>query len=253
MALFGLFWMSEDQNGGIEMCQLSLPGFDGSADAFLALVTQRKLSADEVPLADVTRQFLSHITDTEHLNLQLAGELMAASARLMMLKSTQLLVQPDAEDDDEALEHRPFDPAQRHRYGDAVTVLAALEGRESFLPFAPPFQIERRVSPRSPAQLLHAWNEMKTRTTAPQQHVTVPGFVRLEVAVSGLIRALRSGSIMVFRQLVRGTSRNDTVVHFIAVLELVRQGRIRTEQEQLFGDISLQWVTNSAESTSRVG
>jgi len=245
--------MIEGPYSGVAMCQLSLPGFDGSADAFLALVAQHKVSADQVPIADVTKQFLSHMTETEHLNLQLAGELMAASARLMVMKSALLLVQPADEEDEDAIDDRPFDPAQRQRYRGAIGSLSVLEGRESFLPFAPSVEIERKSAPLSSHLLVRAWNEMNARSRAPKRRVIVPGFVRLEVAVSSLIRALRTGSKMLFRQLVRGRNRNDTVVHFTAVLELVRQGRLRTEQEELFADIILQWETDSAESASRAG
>ena len=79
--------MTDGRATSMSMCQLSLPGFEGSAEDFLALVVQHKLAADEVPVADVTRQFLVHIKDTECLDLHMAGELMAASARLRMMRS----------------------------------------------------------------------------------------------------------------------------------------------------------------------
>lgn len=245
--------MIDGQYSGVSMCQLSLPGFDGSADAFLTLIAQHKVTADEIPVADVTKQFLAHMTETEHVNLQLAGELMAASARLMVMKSAHLLSRPDDQEDEDTIDHRPFDPAQRQRYGEALGSLSLLEGRESFLPFAPPIEIERKSAPRSSDLLVRAWKELHTRTTTPERRLTVPGFVRLEAAVSGLIRALRNGSRVAFRQLVRGGSRNDTVMHFLAVLELVRQQRLHTEQDDLFADITLQWVSDSAESSSRLG
>jgi segregation and condensation protein A len=245
--------MIEAQYCGVAMCQLSLPGFEGTADAYLALVTQHKLSAGEVPVADITKQFLTHMTEGEHLNLNLAGELVAASARLMAMKSAQLLIQPEGEEGEGTLDDRAFDPKQRDRYRDAVGCLFLIEGKESFLPFTPPVEMERRSVSQSTNLLLRAWQDMHTRITAPERRLTVPGFVRLEVAVSGLIRALRSGSKMLFLQLVRGHSRNDTVVHFMALLELARQKRVRTEQEELFADITVQWVSNSAESSTRVG
>jgi segregation and condensation protein A len=245
--------MMESSGNSVGLCQLSLPGFDGSAEAFLTLVAQRKLSADEVPVADVTRQFFSHMTADEHVNLQLAGDLMAACARLMALKSAQLLIGADEDEEEEAFDERPFDPSERERFDEAIASLFTLQGRESFPPIAPQLEIERRLEPRSSHLLVRAWQEMSEREGAPQRRLAVPGFVRLEVAVSGLIRALRSSSRIMFRQLVRESSRNDTVVHFMAVLELVRQRRIRTEQHELFADISLQWLSDHAESSSRVG
>ncbi len=236
----------------VSMCQLSLPGFEGSADAFLTLVAQHKLSTDEVPVADVTRQFLAHMTDTQHLNLQLAGELMAAAARLMVMKSSHLLVQSDNQEDEVTVDSA-FDPTVRRRFVGAIDSLSAREGLESFLPFAPPVEMERRSAPRSPHLLLRAWNEMKGRAIASERRVTVPSFVRLETAVSGLIRALRSRSKLVFRHVIRDSNRNDTAVHFMALLELIRQRRLRVEQEDLFADITMHWISDNAESSSRLG
>ena len=126
--------MIDGRDGSIAMCQLSLPGFEGSAETFLALVAQHKLAADEVPMADVTKQFLSHMKDSDYLDLQLAGELMAASARLMMMKSSRLLIQTDDSGDDDSGIDTPFDATPRLLFQDAIESLSGREGRESFPP-----------------------------------------------------------------------------------------------------------------------
>lgn len=245
--------MIEHRDSGFSMCQLSLPGFDGSADSYLGLVAQHKVSVELVPVADVTKQFLSHLTDSERLDLHLAGELMAASARLMAMKSAHLLLQPSEEEDQEPLPARVFDPTERDSLSGAIESLSAREGQESFGPFATSTEMERQSEPRSPALLKRAWHELQTRAAAPERRVAVPGFVRLEVAVSGLIRALRSGSAVVFRHFTGGSSRIDTVMHFMAVLELVRQRRVHTVQEELFADITVLWASDSAETSAQAG
>jgi segregation and condensation protein A len=237
----------------ISMCQLLLPGFEGSAEDFLALVVQHKLAADEVPVADVTRQFLVHMNESEYLDLDRAGDLMAVSARLMLMKSSQLLTQPDFDEGGDERVDSVFDPSPRQRFQVAIDSLSGREGGESFTPFTAQIEIERRFEPRSPNLLVRAWNEMIPRAGTPDRRVTVPGFVRLEVAVSGLIRAFRSTRTLVFRQLIQGCNRNDTVVHFMAMLELVRQRRLRAEQGELFSEITMHWIEDHAESSSRLG
>ena len=244
--------MTDRYYDGFQMCQLSLPGFDGSADAFLGLVAQRKVELAQVPVADVAHQFLSHLTETDHFDLRLAGEYMAAAARLMAQKSAFLLVQPtDAEDVEPDV--APFDDGERARFGSVAALLATSEGRESLPPFVPPISVERRAEPRPSSLLIRAWQDMHRRAETPGRRVTVPGYVRLEVAVSRLIRSLRAGSKLLFSHIVRGANRNDTVIHFMAVLELLRQRRIEVGQEELFSDISVQWKADSAASSSRVG
>jgi segregation and condensation protein A len=231
--------------------QLALPLFEGPVDALLDLVNRQKVPVDEIQVACVTAQCLSHVRDSGEVDLVLAGDLMAASARLMAIKSARLLAEPEIEADEGQAEVRP-DALERERFAQAAATLRRVEGRESLPPLAG-VTVERRCEPWAPELLRRAWGDVQRRVAAPVKRLAIPTFVRLEVAVSRLIRHVRAGSVVPFRRLVSGASRQDTVVHFLAVLELVRRGLISARQEDGRDDIILEWVKGESESSSRAG
>ena len=68
--------------------QLRLPGFQGPIDELLRLTSQRKLDVGSVELVEVIDQFVHYLREEELVDLQLTGEFLAGSARLMAWKSS---------------------------------------------------------------------------------------------------------------------------------------------------------------------
>ncbi|HEX6508691.1 MAG TPA: ScpA family protein [Chloroflexota bacterium] len=245
--------MTDTADDGGSLVQLTLPSFEGPVGTLLRLVSQHRMAADELPVARVTEQFLSHLTASRELDLEVAGDLIAASARLMAMKSAQLLLEPIHDEDEDGFDERPADSTERAMYQSVMQDLRLMEARESVSPLTSSVTVERRVQPRSALALARVWSDMQRGTSALGRRVSVPAFLRLEVAVSRLIRRLRSGSRLLFGQLTGSCTRNDRVIHFLAVLELMRTGQISAWQPGLFDEITLEWVTDGRESPARAG
>jgi len=231
--------------------QLSLPSFEGPVDGLLRLVSQRKLAADAVSLAEVTAQFLDFLQQETDLDLQVTGNFVASSARLLALKSAFLVAEPLEEEEAgpiAAVDH----PLQRAMQRSTAWLLDAA-GDESFAKRDRTDPIARPVIGRSPAALPRVWRDMLSRTCERARVVALPSFVRLEVALSRLMRSVRSGARLPFSTLVQGTRRQDVVVHFLAMLELVRRGQVTAQQQGLFHEIHLERVHDPADSASRAG
>ena len=113
---------------------------------------------------------------------------------------------------------------------------------------APAIGKVKAVEPWSPHLLARAWERLDGRVRSRVKRVSVPAFVRLEVALSGLIRTLTHQGRASFAGMLRGASRNDVVVHFMAVLELVRRRQATASQDALLGDITIQWVESGTEA-----
>jgi len=232
--------------------QLSLPGFEGPVDGLLRLVSQRKLAADAVSLAEVTAQFLHFLQQETDLNLQMTGEFVASSARLLALKSAFLVAEPLEEKEEADPVAAADHPLQRAMQRSTAWLLEAASD-ESFAKRDRTDPIARPVIGRSPAVLPRIWHDMLSRTGERTRVVALPSFVRLEVALSRLMRGVRSGARLPFSTLVQGTRRQDVVVHFLAVLELVRRGQVTAQQQGLFDEIHLERVHDPANSASRAG
>jgi chromatin segregation and condensation protein Rec8/ScpA/Scc1 (kleisin family) len=78
-------------------------------------------------------------------------------------------------------------------------------------------------------------------------------FVRLEQAVTSVMRRVAAGSTVSLRSMVHGGNRTDAVMHFLAVLELVRRRRIEVTQVSIEDDILVRQVHDAAEADSRAG
>jgi len=232
--------------------QLSLPSFEGPVDGLLRLVSQRKLAADAVSLVEVTAQFLHFLQEETDMDLQVTGDFVASSARLLALKSAFLVAEP-LEDEEEAGPVATVDhPMQRAMQRSTAWLLEEATD-ESFAKRDRAHPIARPVIGRSPAALPRVWRDMLSQTCERARVVALPSFVRLEVALSRLMRSVRSGARLPFSTLVQGTRRQDVVVHFLAMLELVRRGQVTAQQQGLFHEIHLERVHDPADSASRAG
>lgn len=235
-----------------DVCQLRLPIFEGEIDTLVRLVADRKLGANEIRMADVASQVSDYLAGQRNIDLEQVGDLVASVARLLLLKSSRLLARPDTAEEVE--DDRPVaSPVDRTELVRAATDLRVREGWDSVAPVSPGFAFEQRTEPREPSVLAHAWLDMRQRHGREPAPVVLPTFVRLEVALSGLVRRLKSSATLSLSSLLHGTSRNDVVIYFLAVLELARRRQVLPRQSELFGDISLEYVDRSAEAATRAG
>ena len=77
---------------------LHLATFDGPLDLLLYLIREQKLDITNLPMADVTRQYMDSLLLMEELNLEIAAEFVAMAAQLLQIKSRLMLPRPPAED-----------------------------------------------------------------------------------------------------------------------------------------------------------
>lgn len=231
--------------------QLRLPGFEGSAAAFIGEVEHGKRALEDVSVAAISAQFRDWLAQRDDIDLLAAGELLQAGARLAALKSTRLLVSPVVEmaEDDEPVGPAAIDPLPAH----AGVWLSQRQGASTFAPAGPLDFVPRRVAPRPPLLLLSALGDIERRRTRRTSRVAVPAFLRLEVAVSSLIRRLKAGATISLHRLLRDRSRQDAIVHFLAVLDLVRRRQAVVSQPALFEDITVEWMEHAVGAESRAG
>lgn len=229
--------------------QLSLPGFDGPVGDLPSLVSARQLALDEIALSSIPSQFLARTVDGD-VDLNQAGEVLSATARLMLMKSVYLLAQPGEDEEDDGPEPgRERDP----RFFEPSLLLAQRQGSLLYPSAGRMESVPRKEVPRPVAGLVDAWRGMLARESVERVRAALPSFVRLEVAISRIISRLSTGGPISFRTLIGRSSREDAVMHFLAALELVRRGDAEAEQHELFGDIQVGWTRDGRERSDRAG
>ena len=224
---------------------LHLEAFEGPLDLLMHLIHEQKLDILNLPMAEVTRQYMEYLRLMEELNLEIAAEFVAMAAQLLQIKSRLMLPRPPEacgeEDPREALVQRLLD------YQQVKVAAQALSVRESDwqkIAFAPGIDLDdhKRVE-EEPIRatlfdLLGAYREALKRLMPPPPVQVRTQPKTLEQRVMEVLRHLQDGLWKPFQGLLgQANTREELVLTFLALLELVRTGRISLVQGETFGEI----------------
>ena len=224
---------------------LHLAAFDGPLDLLLHLIREQKLEILDLPMAEVTRQYMDYLKLMEELNLEIAAEFVGMAAQLLQIKSRLMLPRQPAETGEEdprvELVQRLLD------YQQVKAVAQVLSERESDwqkIAFAPGLDLDdhRRVEDEpiraTLFDLLGAYREALKRLLPPPPVEVRTQPKTLEQRVMEVLSELQDGLWKPFQGLLgRARSREELVLTFLALLELVRTGRIALVQGEVFGEI----------------
>jgi len=231
------------QSRNVTQLELHLETFDGPLELLLMLIEQRRLPITQVSLAQVADQYLAHVHAQPALDAELLAEFLVIGGKLLLLKSRALLL---TEEPDQEAEEVASDLAERlatyRVFRAAAEVLRELEQRGERL-----YATQREPAlasgpaPLAPMQaeaLLAAWRRFVEEPRPAQ--IELPGMARASVEErrARILDALRWSSTVSFR-LMAGSSLDEVIATFLAVLELFRRGLIDVEQPEAFGDLLL--------------
>jgi len=229
-------------------CRVSLDVFDGPLDLLLNLVKEQQLDIATVPLARVADQYFAFIAAMDEMDVEVAADYLVIAATLVFLKSKALLPPIPAEfeageESAEAVEARLRERLIAYsRYRDAGRDLSARaleaaafyarsEGGDATGDFVQRYKIDV-------AKLARAL-EAALRSAKPEVRTIVRERVSLIEQMDLVARTIRRDGRAGFFALVAGGDRFTIIVTFLAVLELVRRGRIVVRQSAAFDDIDL--------------
>lgn len=233
------------------MYSITLPTFSGPLDLLLRLIERAELDITAISLAQVADQYLAHVRSLEAVDPRALAEFVSLAARLLLIKSRALLPRPSAagppapEDaDGEALARQL---REYRRYKQLAAILRAWhdEERRTYLRNAP-VTVELDLPPppvrHTLAELLAAL-ERRLQLALPLDEAAALNLApRLTIAqVVDRVRArLARAPWFSFEDLFGAVvTREDVIVTFWAVLELLRRRAIVIEQQELFGTISV--------------
>jgi segregation and condensation protein A len=230
------------------LLRVSLDVFNGPLDLLLNLVREQQLDIATVSLAAVADQYFAFISAMHDIDVELAADYLVIAATLVFLKSKSLLppipLEFEAgEESAEVVEARLRERLIAYsKYRDAGLDLRAraLDAAAYYLraeagdPTTELIQRYRVDSAKLAAALAAA-----LRAAKPEKRTIVRERVSLIEQMEFVIRTLRSAGRATFFALVARLDRPGIIVTFLAVLELIRRGRVDFAQSQAFEDIEL--------------
>ncbi len=217
-------------------------GFEGPLDVLLQLVERNSLPITEVSLAQVTDGYLRRVEQLQVPPEEMSYFLVIAS-RLLLIKSRYLLPRAETETPDPSAEELANQLRTYQRYRLAAAVLREREGQSCYPQLLPPPVPEPTVTPTSLplAALQRALRRSLARRVLLPEGPPVAGVrLRLSDVVSRGEQLLRREGKVSLQQLAgHEAGRPETVVAFLAALDLVRRRKARAVQDGLFAPVFL--------------
>ncbi|HEU5323000.1 MAG TPA: segregation/condensation protein A, partial [Methylomirabilota bacterium] len=233
---------------------LRVGAFEGPFDLLLHLCRTSEIDLAALPVRTITDQYLAHLEAVDFRDLEVAGAYLVMAATLIYLKS-RLLVPPDdtADEqlDDEGLALKQELEARLREYARVKAVGGWLGEREAeqALVWGRPGAALPAVEEVPLEDLSVHWLERALRRLIEEQRRQRPREVEPDgpsvlERMTEILTVLRDTWSLLFSSLTGGERRrSEIVVTLLAVLELVRQGRVRAQQTELFGDIVIERQT----------
>ncbi len=239
-----LFSMPNDLYIPPDALEVFLEAFEGPLDLLLYLIRKQNFNILDIPMAAVTRQYLSYVDEIRQHNLELAAEYLLMAAMLIEIKSRMLLPPKKVAEGQE-----PEDPrAELVRRLLEYEQMKLASMRLNEMPqFGRDFikaqvYIEQSLQPRFPdvhlVELQDAWRDILKRATLVQHHKISREELSVREHMSIVLKHLQGRKFVEFEHLFDPSQGTPVlVVTFIALLELAKETLIEITQAEAFAPI----------------
>ena len=239
--------------------KVQLDSFAGPLDLLLYLVRKEEVDIYDIPIANVTEQYIQYIEMLKMLDIDLAGEFLVMAATLMEIKSLMLLPKPELEEEGEGESQDPRAELVRQlleykKFKDAANLLQdAAEERQ--LRFTRSDAILERVKPTEEPELdldqvsiwtlLEAFDTILKATGNYQSYEHIKDDTPIDLYQIELLHRLQTEGPMTLQKVFEDRSNRLVMIGlFLAMLELMRNHLIWVEQPEISGPIYLKPLTS---------
>ena len=227
--------------------EVFLDAFEGPLDLLLYLIKRQNIDILELPIAEITAQYMRYIAMMEILRLELAAEYLLMAAMLAEIKSRMLLprVDEDLEDEDDPRAEliRRLQEYERIKSGaESLEELPRMERELHQLKvIAPVIEREQPQPDVSLQELLLAFRDVAERARLQGRHEISREALSVRERMSHVLSVLKLGGFCEFATCFEPEEgRGGVVVTFLAILELCKEASIDIVQAEPFGQI---WLT----------
>jgi segregation and condensation protein A len=239
-----LFALPHDLYIPPDALEVFLEAFQGPMDLLLYLIRKQNFNILDIPMADLTRQYLDYVDQIRSRNLELAAEYLLMAAMLIEIKSRMLLPRPAAAEGEDAGDPRAELVRRLLEYeqikaGAALLADAPVLGRDFW---RAQVAVGEAATVRLPdvnvADLQSAWADVLRRARLVQHHTISREALSVREHMSLVLRRLQGRRFAAFEDLcevARGVP--VVVVTFIAMLELAKENLIELTQAEAFAPI----------------
>ncbi len=224
--------------------EVFLEAFEGPLDLLLYLIRRQNLDVLNIPVAEITRQYMDYIGMMQELRLEVAAEYLVMAAMLAEIKSRMLLPRPveDDMDEDDPRAELVRRLQEYERYKQAAEDIDELPRMQrDLLPCSVPAP-ERQQAQTFPdvelKEILLAFKDVLKRAEMFKHHQITMEPLSVRERMSGILNLVSADEFLDFTQLFTiEEGRMGVVVTFLAVLELIKESLLEMIQAEPFAAI----------------
>ncbi len=243
-----LFDIPQDLYIPPDALEVFLEAFEGPLDLLLYLIRKQNFNVLDIPMAEVTMQYMSYVEQIRAKNLELAGEYLLMAAMLIEIKSRMLLPVKKSDTGEEVEDPRAELVRRLLAYEQMKLAARKLDempqlGRDFERANAQAnISVERMLPEVNPDDLRQAWLDIIKRAKLNQRHHISREQLSVRNHMSHILRRLADVRFMEFSELFmerinEGAPPAVIVVHFIAMLELSRELLVEITQAEPYAPI----------------
>lgn len=242
----------------METLNFKLPVFEGPLDLLLHLIEKNKVDIYDIPILEITEQYLEILRQWDEINMEVAGEFILMAATLINIKAKKLL--PSAQMEEEDQEDEEQELIRRlilyKMYKEASVAMRPLIRRPDEMIFTRKAETIRGKRPIPPADklledqdlnelyMMYLRVKVARAESMDESRKNFRSIKRDHYRVSDKIRQLQEQLKVIktvsFYQLKKeARSKDETITYFMAMLEMSRMNEVALTQERLFGDIAM--------------
>jgi segregation and condensation protein A len=239
-----LFALPQDLYIPPDALEIFLEAFEGPLDLLLYLIRKQNFNILDIPMAAVTRQYLTYVDEIRERNLELAAEYLLMAAMLIEIKSRMLLPPKKTAEGEEAEDPRAELVRRLLEYEQMKAAAFRLNempqvGRDVL---RAQVYIEQSLQPRFPdvhiTDLQEAWRDILRRARLIQHHKITREELSVREHMSLVLKKLQGRKFIEFEQLFDAAKGVPVlIVTFIATLELAKETLIELTQAEAYAPI----------------
>jgi segregation and condensation protein A len=237
--------------------KIMLESFEGPLDLLLHLIEKAQIDIYDIPINDITEQYINYIYQMEELNLELASDFLVMAATLLEIKSKMLLPQQKIDQNDNVqLELEEVDPrmelvrrlVEYKKYKNISKELRFYEEIQSKIYYKPKEDLTLYEDKEIDLEgldlnlLIKSLNNILKKRNRTSKSIDINEMQReeytLEECIDNIKIQLENQETIKFSSLLdEECSRKEIVVYFLSILELIRMKYIYVNQEENFSDL----------------
>lgn len=253
---------------------VKLEAFEGPLDLLLHLIDKNKVNIYDIPIVDITEQYLDYIKLMDNKDLEIMSEFLVMAATLINIKSRMLLPAPVAEDEEEIdprqelvdrlLEYKMFryvSDQLRDKQEDASRVMFKSPSiPDEISDYKEEIDVSELIGDLTLSKLHEIFNSIVKKQSDKIDPIR-SNFGKIEqeeIDLSMVFTQIQQYGmdykVFYFRNLLeQSNSKMEIIVTFLGILELIKLGRIKIEQEHMFDDIRITYLASNIISMEEAG